>query len=89
MFGRSLGIAVLALAAEAVELMRVGEELIAVAPHHLVLKTLNPRLLKFDDLAALHAHQMIVVGFAECDFVVRRAVLEIVLLQDPSLMEEG
>ena len=87
-FGFALGIDMLTAGTEPIEFMRMGEELVAVALDDGVLQRLDARLLELDDFAALHAQQMIVMGFAESHFVVGRAVPEVVLLQDAGLMEE-
>ena len=76
-------------ATEAVQLVRVGKQLIAVFRDDFVLDALDLRRLEFDDLAAADAHEVVVMGFAEGDFVVRRAMPEVVLLHDAGLMHQS
>ena len=74
---------------EPVELVGVREELVAVSLDDFLLERFDARLLKLDDLPALDAHQVIVMGFGKCDFVVRRSISKIVLFDHAGLMEEG
>ena len=53
-----------------------------------LLQGLNARLLKLNDLATRHAHEMVVVRFGEGHFVVGRPVAEIVLFHRARLVEE-
>ena len=86
--GRSLRIDPLAGAAEPVELVRMGQELVAEAFDDLVLEGFHARLLKLDDLPALDAHEVVVMGLRKGHFVVRRAVAEVVLFNDAGMVEE-
>ena len=78
---------VLARAAKAVQLMGVREQLVTVPLHHGLLQLLYPGLLEFDNFSALGAHQMIMMPLAVRDFVVRRPVAEVVLLQQAGARE--
>ena len=89
MGGDVRAIDMLAAPAYAIELVRVREELIAVAFDDLVLQTLPPRFLELDDFAALDAHEMVVVRFAVRHFVIRWAVVEVMLLNDADALEQG
>ena len=88
MFRRVFGMRALAAAAEAVEFVGVGEQLVAVALDDLILQHLDARFLELDDLAALYAHEVVVVRLGEGHFVVRRSVAKVVFLHDAGLVEE-
>ncbi len=73
---------------QTVEFVGVGQELVAVAFDDVLLEALDARLLELDDLAALHAHQVVMVRFGKGHFVVGWTVAEVMLLHDPGLVEQ-